>query len=138
LYKGVDKEMKIRKMVIEDYEKVYQLWMSCTGMGLNNLDDSKEGIEKFLKRNPDTCFVAEDHEIIGVILAGNDGRRGYIYHTAVHNSEKGVFFKLFHRILLLFFSIFLKSAKSDYGRKYFLCAGIVLNLPSHRVKHLRK
>ena len=84
MYKGVDKEMKIRKMVIEDYEKVYQLWMSCAGMGLNNLDDSKEGIEKFLKRNPDTCFVAEDHEIIGVILAGNDGRRGYIYHTAVH------------------------------------------------------
>ena len=84
MYKGVDKEMKIRKMVIEDYEKVYQLWMSCTGMGLNNLDDSKEGIEKFLNRNPDTCFVAEDHEIIGVILAGNDGRRGYIYHTAVH------------------------------------------------------
>ena len=76
--------MKIRKMVIEDYEKVYQLWVSCAGMGLNNLDDSKEGIEKFLKRNPDTCFVAEDHEIIGVILAGNDGRRGYIYHTAVH------------------------------------------------------
>ena len=69
---------------MEDYEKVYQLWMSCAGMGLNNLDDSKEGIEKFLKRNPDTCFVAEDHEIIGVILAGNDGRRGYIYHTAVH------------------------------------------------------
>ena len=84
MYKGVDIEMKIRKMVIEDYEKVYQLWMSCTGMGLNNLDDSKEGIEKFLKRNPETCFVAEDHEIIGVILAGNDGRRGYIYHTAVH------------------------------------------------------
>ena len=76
--------MKIRKMVMEDYEKVYQLWMSCAGMGLNNLDDSKTGIEKFLKRNPDTCFVAEDHEIIGVILAGNDGRRGYIYHTAVH------------------------------------------------------
>ena len=53
-------------------------------MGLNNLDDSKEGIEKFLIRNPDTCFVAENSEIIGVILAGNDGRRGYIYHTAVH------------------------------------------------------
>ncbi len=76
--------LKIRKMVIEDYEKVYRLWLLCVGMGLNNLDDSKEGIEKFLIRNPDTCFVAEDSEIIGVILAGNDGRRGYIYHTAVH------------------------------------------------------
>lgn len=77
--------MQIRKMVLNDYEAVYQLWMSCAGMGLNNLDDSREGIDKFLKRNPDTCFVAEkDAQIIGVIMAGNDGRRGYIYHTAVH------------------------------------------------------
>ena len=56
-------------------------------MGLNNLDDSKEGIEKFLCRNPETCFIAEeDNEVVGVILAGNDGRRGYIYHTAVNPS----------------------------------------------------
>ncbi len=76
--------MNIRLMTIEDYEKVYMLWLSCAGMGLNNLDDSKEGINTFLKRNPDTCFVAEDSEsIVGVIMAGNDGRRGYIYHTAV-------------------------------------------------------
>lgn len=77
--------MKIRKMLIADYGSVYALWMSCVGMGLNNLDDSKEGIEKFLKRNPDTCLVAEDdNRIVGVIMVGNDGRRGYIYHTAVH------------------------------------------------------
>ena len=76
--------MLIRKMIIEDYDSVYQLWMSCSGMGLNNLDDSKEGIAKFLDRNPQTCFVAENDKIVGVILAGNDGRRGYIYHTAVH------------------------------------------------------
>lgn len=77
--------MNIRKMVINDYESVYALWMSCAGMGLNNLDDSKEGIDRFLKRNPETCFVAEDENvIIGVIMADNDGRRGYIYHTAVN------------------------------------------------------
>lgn len=77
--------MKIRKMLIADYGSVYALWMSCVGMGLNNLDDSKEGIEKFLKRNPDTCLVAEDdNRIVGVIMVGNDGRRGYIYHTAVY------------------------------------------------------
>ena len=79
--------MIIRIMTIDDYEGVYKLWMSCTGMGLNNLDDSKEGIEKFLCRNPETCFIAEeDNEVVGVILAGNDGRRGYIYHTAVNPS----------------------------------------------------
>ena len=76
--------MNIRLMTIDDYEAVYELWMSCKGMGLNNLDDSKKGIEKFLLRNPETCFVAiEDEKIVGVILVGNDARRAYIYHTAV-------------------------------------------------------
>ena len=76
--------MNIRKMVIDDYVEVYALWTSCTGMGLNDLDDSREGINRFLKRNPDTCFVAKrDERIVGAILVGNDGRRGYIYHTAV-------------------------------------------------------
>lgn len=76
--------MHIRTMNINDYEKVYQLWMSCKNMGFNNLDDSKEGIEKFLRRNPDTSFVAEyDNKIIGIILSGHDGRRGYIYHMSV-------------------------------------------------------
>ena len=77
--------MYLRKMEIEDYDNVHSLWMSCVGMGLNNLDDSKEGIEKFLKRNPDTCYIAvEKDEVIGVIMVGNDGRRGFIYHTSVH------------------------------------------------------
>ena len=77
-------KMRIRNMISDDYDAVYALWLSCTGMGLNNLDDSREGIEKFLKRNPDTCFVAEEEgRIVGVIMAGHDGRRGFIYHTAV-------------------------------------------------------
>ncbi len=73
-----------RTMDISDYEQVYDLWLSCAGMGLNNLDDSEEGIQRFLNRNPKTCFVAlAEQTVIGVIIAGNDGRRGYIYHTAV-------------------------------------------------------
>ncbi len=77
--------MNIRKMTIEDYDAVYSLWKSCAGMGLNNQDDSRDGINRFIQRNPDTCLVAErDLSIIGVIMVGNDGRRGYIYHTAVH------------------------------------------------------
>lgn len=76
--------MTIRKMQTDDYKKVYALWMSCQGMGLNHVDDSQEGIKRFLKRNPNTCFVAEDEDqIVGVIMTGHDGRRGYIYHTAV-------------------------------------------------------
>lgn len=76
--------MKIRTMKISDYNNVYELWKSCPGVGLNDLDDSKKGIKRFLKRNPDTCFVAQsDEKIIGSILAGSDGRRGYIYHACV-------------------------------------------------------
>lgn len=81
--------LKIRKMKIEDYEAVYRLWLSCKGMGLNTVDDSREGIEKFLRRNPDTCLVAErDGKLVGVIMAGSDGRRGYIYHTAVSPDQR--------------------------------------------------
>ena len=77
--------MEIRKMTVADYDRVYALWMSCKNMGFNNLDDSREGIERFLRRNPDTSFVAVDGgDIVGIVLAGHDGRRGYIYHAAVH------------------------------------------------------
>lgn len=89
--------MLIRKMILCDYEKVYRLWLSCQGMGLNNIDDSKDGIDRFLQRNPDTCFVAEeDGKLAGVIIAGNDGRRGYIYHTAIDPAQrrKGIASKL--------------------------------------------
>lgn len=94
--------MEIRKMILDDYEGIYALWMSCAGMGLNNLDDSKEGIGKFISRNPDTCFVALDGDkIIGVIMAGSDGRRGYIYHTAVHCEyrKRGIATKLVDHVL---------------------------------------
>lgn len=83
--------MIIRNMKISDYEAVYSLWLSCKGMGLNNIDDSKDGISRFLKRNPDTCFVAEiNNQIVGVIIVGNDGRRAYIYHTAVKEEYRGI------------------------------------------------
>lgn len=76
--------VNIRVMTIEDYNGVYDLWINTPGMGLNLTDDSREGIEKYLKRNPTSSFVAEDEgKIIGVIMSGHDGRRGYIQHTAV-------------------------------------------------------
>ena len=84
-------------MIIEDYDKVYRLWTLTKGMGLNNLDDTKTGINIFLQRNPNTCFVATFHnEIIGTIISGHDGRRGYIYHTAVSENfrKKGIGQKL--------------------------------------------
>lgn len=79
--------MVIRNFKLADYEEVYQLWKNTPGMGLNNIDDSREGIEQYVKRNPTTCFVATNNqEIVGAILSGHDGRRGFIYHLAVSMS----------------------------------------------------
>lgn len=83
----------IRKIVIDDYDEIFDLWKNTEGMGLRSLDDSKEGIALFLKRNPTTNFVALDQDkIIGTILCGHDGRRGYIYHTVVqeHCRNQGI------------------------------------------------
>ena len=81
--------MTIREMRPEDYGAVYDLWMSCKNMGFNNLDDSREGIERFLKRNPHTSFVAEEgDQLAGIVLAGQDGRRGYIYHLSVAEGHR--------------------------------------------------
>ena len=83
--------MNIRKMVISDYDEAHGLWEACDGIKLNATDDSKEGIKRFLLRNPDTCFVAvNENKIVGTIMAGSDGRRGYIYHTAVDSSCRGM------------------------------------------------
>ena len=81
--------MKIREMKVGDYEAIYDLWIHTPGMGLNEIDDSREGIDKFLKRNPTTCFVAEEQKkVVGVIMSGHDGRRGFIYHTAVRQEYR--------------------------------------------------
>ncbi len=74
----------MRPLRIEDYPQIYRLWKSCEGVDINDIDESREGIEKYLKRNPYTCFVEErDGKIVGVIMAGHDGRRGTLHHLAV-------------------------------------------------------
>lgn len=74
----------IRAMTVEDYDKVYELWCSIKGFALRSIDDSKEGVERFLKRNPGISVVAEeDGKIVGAILCGHDGRRGCLYHVCV-------------------------------------------------------
>ena len=77
-------EIRIRTMTIEDYDGVRALWMSIKGFSIRSVDDSREGVELFLKRNPSTSVVAEKGgHIIGAILCGHDGRRGCLYHVCV-------------------------------------------------------
>ena len=74
--------VKIRLMTINDWESVEKVWKDHEGT--NPVDDSEEGFTRYLKRNPTTSFVAEDDgKIIGTILAGHDGRRGFLHHVVV-------------------------------------------------------
>ncbi len=87
--------IKITLFTISDFSELFGLWNSSPGFkqGLRSIDDSEAGIARFIKRNPKTCFVAEENGIIiGGILAGHDGRRGYIYHALVHSDyqKKGI------------------------------------------------
>lgn len=76
-------------MTVEDYENVSSLWMTIKGFGIRSIDDSKEGVERFIKRNPTTSVVAEeDGKIVGAILCGHDGRRGTLYHVCVHENYR--------------------------------------------------
>lgn len=77
-------QIVIRTMKEEDYPKVYKLWKTIKGFGIRSMDDSKEGVKRFILRNPNTSVVAEiNGEIVGAILCGHDGRRGCFYHVCV-------------------------------------------------------
>jgi putative acetyltransferase len=80
------REMNIQiiPLTIEAYEHVFALWQQCEGIGLSEAD-SKESIRAYLLRNPEMSFIATaEGAVVGAILCGHDGRRGYIYHLAVH------------------------------------------------------
>lgn len=76
-------------MTIADYDGLYKLWKSIRGFGIRSVDDSREGIETFLRRNPSTSVVAEeDGLIVGAVLCGHDGRYGYMYHVCVREEYR--------------------------------------------------
>lgn len=81
--------MTIRPMTIEDYDAVIRLWLQTEGMSVRDAD-SRENIALYLDRNPDLSFVAiSESNIIGAVLVGTDGRRGYLQHLAVLPQFRG-------------------------------------------------
>jgi len=108
--------LKIRFMTIDDYSKVIELWKNTEGVEINEYDDSRKSIKRFLEKNSKTCFVAENsnHEIIGTIIGGNDGRRGLIYHLMVipEYRNKGIGKKLLEKVE--------KNLKKDGIKKIYL------------------
>ena len=79
----------IEEMTDEDYDEVFALWRASEGIGLSEAD-SAEGIAGYLVRNPGLSFVARDGEtLVGAVLCGHDGRRGYLHHLAVSPASRG-------------------------------------------------
>ncbi|MBI9049354.1 MAG: GNAT family N-acetyltransferase [Anaerolineaceae bacterium] len=77
-----------RQFEMKDYQAVYDLWKASPGVGLSSADE-KDAIAQFSSRNPGLCFIAEEDDIIvGTLFCGQDGRRGYIHHTAVSESHQ--------------------------------------------------
>ena len=85
-------KLTVRPVTDGDYDGLMALWNSTeqSRRALNPVDDSREGIARYLKRNPSTCFLAAERDesgkekIAGVILTGHDGRRAIIHHLCVH------------------------------------------------------
>lgn len=124
--------VEIRTMTADDYEGVKSLWMTIHGFGIRSVDDSREGVERFLRRNPTTSVVAVDgKQIIGAILCGHDGRRGCLYHVCVNESyrRKGIGKKMvvfcmealrkeeINKVSLIAFT------KNDIGNAFWNCIG---------------
>jgi ribosomal protein S18 acetylase RimI-like enzyme len=76
-------------MTIGDYPSAVELWRHTEGIGLNE-SDTEDGVRSFLIRNPGMSAIARSSsgDLVGVVLCGHDGRRGYLHHLAVRDSER--------------------------------------------------
>ncbi len=82
--KVADGAIAIHPFSLDHYDAVFTLWKECEGIGLSQAD-SCESIQRYLERNPGMSFVATSGDaLVGAVLGGHDGRRGYIHHLAVH------------------------------------------------------
>jgi N-acetylglutamate synthase len=79
----------IRPMTADDYDEVADLWRNTEGIGLDEHVDAREGIAGYLARHPGLSFVArQEGRIVGAVLCGHDGRRGYLHHLAVATARR--------------------------------------------------
>lgn len=81
--------LQLRPMQISDLASACRLWSEAEGVELAE-GDSLEELTAYLARNPAMSWVAlEGERLVGAVLAGHDGRRGYVYHLAVERSCRG-------------------------------------------------
>src|SRR2546421_4865159 len=75
-------------MTIDDFDEVHRLWGKTEGVGLNE-SDSRPNVASYLERNSGMSFVARHGtKLVGAVLCGHDGRRGYLHHLAVAKKHR--------------------------------------------------
>ena len=80
--------LALRPFAPADVDSVFRLWSACEGLGHGPGDDPPS-LGRFLDRNPGLSFVAEEEgRIVGAVLCGHDGRRGFLYRLAVAPSHR--------------------------------------------------
>lgn len=81
----------IAPMTPADFPDVLALWAATEGVGLNE-SDTPENLSAYLGRNPGFSLVARDAErrVVGAVLCGHEGRRGYLHHLAVSQDQRGL------------------------------------------------
>jgi ribosomal protein S18 acetylase RimI-like enzyme len=92
----------IREFTMADYDSAYALWSRTEGVGLSQADE-RRNLAHFIVRNPGLSFIAEDGgRIVGAVLCGSDGRRGFLHHLAVEKGHRraGIGRELVQRCLL--------------------------------------
>ena len=110
----------IRVMTIEDYDEVFTLWNSIQGFAIRSIDDSREGVARFLRRNPTTsCVYIKDEKIVGAILCGHDGRQGSFYHVCVDKDYRR------HHIGHKMVDFCIEALKKEYISKVSLNAFVI-------------
>jgi ribosomal protein S18 acetylase RimI-like enzyme len=81
--------IQTREFSVSDYQAALELWQRVEGLEIAEGDD-RESVAHFLSRNPGLSRVATDGSaLVGVVMCGHDGRRGYIYHLAVDPIYQG-------------------------------------------------
>ncbi len=80
----------LRSFTLDDYDDAFALWGVTEGMGLGE-SDTRTAIGAFLARNPELSTVVcnSDGQLVGAVLCGHDGRRGYLHHLAVARPDRG-------------------------------------------------
>jgi ribosomal protein S18 acetylase RimI-like enzyme len=70
-------------MQLTDYDAVMALMQQTPGVSIRDTD-SFDNTARYLARNPGLSFIATvDGAVVGCIMAGHDGRRGYLQHLLV-------------------------------------------------------